>query len=256
MKKFYDKFIYGDLEDMMGTIHLQDKDAQIVDWRADITKRKTHNVAFFGCSFTYGWGVTEEESWPHKLCNLLGDNVQCWNFGVSAGSLGLSSKLFLKVQEELNPDLVIVWWPEMHRRVWVDEKGKIYHWLANHQDPLHRNKINEGFKPVSKDVHKSFLGLSHTMYDYFHILNDATIINKLSNRCVNILKLDKEDIKYKVELKKYYGVEYIVDSLYSKDMPNVKWQISKDDGHPNSKWCTRFSEYLYKEIVLINRTNS
>jgi hypothetical protein len=94
------------------------------------------------------------------------------------------------------------------------------------------------------------------MYDYFHILNDATIINKLSNRCVNILKLDKEDIKYKEELKKYYGVEYIVDSLYSKDMPNVKWQISKDDGHPNSKWCTRFSEYLYKEIVLINRTNS
>ena len=136
----------------------------------------------------------------------------------------------------------------MHRRVWVDEKGKIYHWLANHQDPLHRNKINKGFKPVSKDVHKSFLGLSHNMYDYFHVLNDATIINKLSNRCVNILKLDKEDIKYKEKLKKYYGVEYIVDSLYSKDMPNVKWQISKDDGHPNSEWCTRFSEYMYKEI--------
>lgn len=38
-------------------------------------------VIFFGCSFTYGEGLNDEESIPYRVGELLGGNFQTFNFG-------------------------------------------------------------------------------------------------------------------------------------------------------------------------------
>lgn len=38
-------------------------------------------VVFFGCSFTYGEGLDDEESIPYRAGQLLGDDFQTFNFG-------------------------------------------------------------------------------------------------------------------------------------------------------------------------------
>lgn len=38
---------------------------------------------FFGCSYTFGWGLPDEETLPYKVGELLGEEYQTFNFGIN-----------------------------------------------------------------------------------------------------------------------------------------------------------------------------
>jgi len=248
-----DKFIFSPLEEMMGSIKIIGQKSK-GKWRVDITKRREYNIAVFGCSFTYGWGVEEEESWPYLLGKLFGDKVQLWNFGIPGTSMEMIAKLALKVQEDLNPDLIIVWWPETLRRVWIKEDGSPLQWTW------------EGFiyDRVGREAeHESLTILSHDLNDYSYTLSQAALINKTANRCINIFQVDWYDIKFKEELSKYYGIEEVIDCLLAKDyqLPegrerkrwmdwdrDGRWSISKKDMHPNARWHNKFAKHLKERV--------
>jgi len=239
--KFY-KIMHGTLSDTMNSIPIKNLHGDDV-WRANIDDKKEFNVAFFGCSLTYGWGLEVKDTWPllitKKLEEHLGKTVQCWNFGVPGSDIKLNSYIATKVKKELNPDLIIFWLPQMHRRSWVDDKGEMF---------FHSLTPDESMKIPVTD---SMLEISNYCYDLYSVWNDVSMVNK-DFKCVNIVRIDAEDKQYFDSMEKYYDIKYMVDSLWARDcakhyVPNP--YTIKNDGHPNEKWTKRFSEYLFNEII-------
>lgn len=69
----------------------------------------------YGCSFTAGMGLYEEESWPEQLSNHLGMDVL--NHGIGGSSpevVHLNSLAFLK-NTKLRPKFVAIQWPQTSR---------------------------------------------------------------------------------------------------------------------------------------------
>ncbi|MES2528064.1 MAG: hypothetical protein V4598_13300 [Bdellovibrionota bacterium] len=59
---------------------------------------KKKNIVFLGCSFTYGFGVNNEDTYPYKVREKTGLNV--YNYGIS----GTSPSLTLKILRYLKGD--------------------------------------------------------------------------------------------------------------------------------------------------------
>ena len=85
-------------------------------------KYEIHN---FGCSWTYGWCLPVEESFPHLL---IEDNVASFNYG--AGRTGLdyavkkASEVYHKRNHRENQNFVyVITIPHTFRRMWFEDNG-------------------------------------------------------------------------------------------------------------------------------------
>ena len=68
-------------------------------------------IACVGDSFTFGWGVAEEETFPAQLASrlaALGRAVEVNNFGVPGYNLWNSCNAYLKYGRPTNPDVVVI----------------------------------------------------------------------------------------------------------------------------------------------------
>ena len=59
-------------------------------------------VVFFGCSFTYGEGLNDEDSFPFKVGQILGPQYQVYNFGMSGYG---SHQMLAQIQSGILDDM-------------------------------------------------------------------------------------------------------------------------------------------------------
>jgi len=78
----------------------------------------------FGCSWTYGWGVEQTETFTH----LLGDeNTSVHNYGAGGTGLDFAVKTLSEVYiPESRRQIFIITVPHYFRRTWFDDDGVIY----------------------------------------------------------------------------------------------------------------------------------
>lgn len=78
----------------------------------DPDKKGAFRIACFGDSWTFGWGVALEDSWPHRLELLLKESGYSNVEVINCGQAGQYSRTYLKnmrsVLPVLKPDLVLV----------------------------------------------------------------------------------------------------------------------------------------------------
>lgn len=63
----------------------------------------------FGCSFTFGTGLHQEETWPSILSDRLGKKV--WNFGLGGSGILTQLRIFLYFVEKLDFDNIFLYSP-------------------------------------------------------------------------------------------------------------------------------------------------
>lgn len=71
----------------------------------------------YGCSFTEGVGLAEDETWPHATAELL--DMDYLNYGLGGGgpeTVYLNSLCFLK-NSPIKPKFVIIQWPSIGRQI-------------------------------------------------------------------------------------------------------------------------------------------
>jgi hypothetical protein len=83
-----------------------------------------YQIYTFGCSWTYGWGLEQEESFPH----LLGDEeTTIHNHGAGGTGLDFAVKTLSEVYiPESRRQIFIITVPHYFRRTWFDDGGVIY----------------------------------------------------------------------------------------------------------------------------------
>lgn len=96
----------------------------------------------FGCSWTYGWYVEQEQTFTH----LLGDeNTAVYNHGAGGSGLDFSIKTLSETyMPESRRQILIITVPHYFRRLWFDDKGVIIpSWKVKEQYDI--NEYNQYF---------------------------------------------------------------------------------------------------------------
>ena len=192
------------------------------------TKKYDKNIAFFGCSLTYGEGVKNEDTYPSQIQKLSNDEFNCLNFGVPGGSIDLAYVIYNKVIKKLDIDWIVIQWPYFDRRMYFKDDSYIGYY------PKDGKTITEPFRKLADDNYVVFRNLSN-----LQVINSFKRIFNLSP------KIGHEQR----ELFELYDIDNILKFPFYFDT-GWEWKI-EGDGHPNEKWYKKYSKYLYKELISV-----
>ena len=83
-----------------------------------------YQIYTFGCSWTYGWDLEQEQTFTH----LLGDeNTAVHNYGAGGTGLDFALKRLTEAYiPESNRQIFIITIPHTFRRIWFDKDGVAY----------------------------------------------------------------------------------------------------------------------------------
>jgi len=190
------------------------------------TEKYKKNIAFFGCSLTYGEGVKNEDTYPSQIQKLSNDEFNCMNFGVPGGSLDLVQIVFHKVIEHLEfIDCVVVQWPNFYRRMYFEEGTYM------------------GWHPKSGGyLTDSFSGVSDLQYCIVRNLPNLRILNSFK-KTFNLSPNIGHEQKHLFDL---YNITNILKFPFYHDTED-RFRI--EDGHPNELWYKEYAEYLFEQIL-------
>lgn len=240
MKFGYDIIIKSNLNDYLKNYkNLFYWDNRLLDLN---TERYDKNIAFFGCSLTYGHGVENNETYPHQVHEKSGGKYNCLNFGVPGGSLDLMSKIYNKVMKELDIDLVIMQWPDLYRRMYFHD-GVYYGMYAWRPAETREEKFRS----------RAFTLLSNDEYSVSRNLPNLQVLNSF-NPVLNLVNFGWHcgmGPMPSKEIFNFYGIDNMLD--FSTPSPSeIEFSIpvgAEGYGHPNGKWYEKYvTEYLYEEI--------
>jgi hypothetical protein len=111
----------------------------------------------FGCSWTYGWGVEQTQTFTH----LLGDeNTAVHNYGAGGTGLDFAIKTLSEVYMPTSTrQIFIITVPHLFRRTWFSDDGMVYkHWEV--KDKVDINEYN----------------------NYYHFLHQYNLVNAFVGR--------------------------------------------------------------------------
>ena len=74
------------------------------------------NVVILGCSHTWGVGLEPHETWAHYVSKHNTDRLRYWNLGQPGAGPETVVRILYSCEKVINPDILIVMWPEMSRR--------------------------------------------------------------------------------------------------------------------------------------------
>jgi len=109
---------------------------------------KNHNkkhILFSGCSYTFGTGLTKEETWAYNVYKKIDEQEGCsgyFNIGISGNSINNSIVNIFKYCKDFgNPDVIFINLPESRRFFGFDEKKSKYR-ITYHEKNDYIFKIN------------------------------------------------------------------------------------------------------------------
>jgi hypothetical protein len=92
-------------------------------FRGDEPIKPGFKVMSIGCSHTEGVGLNDDETWSHQLCKLI--NGVDLNFGYGGRSNDYVVRCLLTYFDVINPDLVLIMYPNQDRREYYTNNGNI-----------------------------------------------------------------------------------------------------------------------------------
>jgi hypothetical protein len=138
------------------------------------TEKKDYNILCFGCSFTYGSGVGDEDTWPYLLGKKL--NVSVGNFGTAGMSIHGCLKQTLYGLKNYNANKIIILLPNFQRMLYKFkflDNSAFYNFTCGSVDTKHLYKFFNYQEQVVRVLKNS-------------IRNGKKIINYLNNLDKNI----------------------------------------------------------------------
>ena len=148
----------------------------------------------FGGSTLYGAGVSNHQTTPGVMDQLLGPNHEVWNFGVCAYNTAQSAHLAKTLIDRLNPDRVIIMITNTGRRAFM---GGPVHQYTDKSTYFEQNPYlyTENFPPTlfSETTHQNLLELSalyrtYTAWHRAQIDPDTTYSDRADRNAVAALE--------------------------------------------------------------------
>lgn len=148
-------------------------------------------ILCFGCSFTVGVGVQEQETWPHQLSRMFG--LDYYNAGVGGAGMDICyyNSILWKANNLPLPSLVVVAWPEDTRKSFAITDGEdILLDVSNQRSEMYsklyvtdtaEQVINniawyEGFNSIWESLNIKVVNVNFNMIPQIDFLNIPSIL--------------------------------------------------------------------------------
>lgn len=93
-------------------------------FRGDEPTKEGFKIMSIGCSHTEGVGLNDNKTWSHQLCKLIPNAVDL-NFGFGGRSNDYVVRCLLTYYDLVQPDLVLIMYPNQDRREYYTDAGGI-----------------------------------------------------------------------------------------------------------------------------------
>jgi hypothetical protein len=188
-------------------------------------------IVALGCSFTYGTGLHEHQTWPSILARRLG--VSLVNLAVPGHGLDLSSLwLLLKGHGIANPLAVCVHEPPAGRISWMQ------HQLGNHEDPM---------GPVTGLTLRNMFDNGN--WTSRHLLKNAPAVDKTATKMLNDLLLNSSIHNIKnFQLISSWAQSRSVPLFWDNNRTNNFTSVARDLAHWGWEWHSAKADWFLTQI--------
>ncbi|GAK50578.1 hypothetical protein U14_01811 [Candidatus Moduliflexus flocculans] len=238
-------------------------------------------IWIFGCSFTYGWALNDEETYPWLLQERF-ENYEIVNFGVMGYGILQS---YLQLQEALKsrdskPQIVIINYASFHdeRNILPRSRQKILK-ITNYLGPI----IHPPYADIDQNGRLSYTTtpieyhpLPLMKYSAFlNLLDDG--YNRIENMCYDQRGISKAILQEFFNLAKQNQIEMIVAGIYadsktkemltdcqrigmksvdiSVDLKMPHYIMLPHDNHPsplaNQEYAKKLEQFLREQMHLV-----
>ena len=235
-------------------------------------KEKEYRVAFVGDSVTFGSGVKTEDTFCHRIQNILNEKednllIRVFNYGVDAYSAKEMTATLKHRMLDINPDIVIlsIVYDDFNtsRCGNVDRRG----YLANHQSSLfvHKDSV---VKYLLRKIHLSYVirdilwkyrsfriqrndgtKVENTIpssYKYLREFKEIAVEHNIPYLIVTLPSIGCDGSEFRVVREKLSedGIHFFDVSNIGKDFSDKEFRVSKFDGHPSALVHKKISEMI------------
>jgi len=192
----------------------------------EFDKRKSYNIMFAGCSWTFGDGVSDQERWTSIVANKM--SASQWNFGSPGSSNDYIARTCLTATNHLKPDLVLVLFTRHVRREYISH-NKCLKYIASWRK---WGSIKEW--PIANRILKSFDTLSSEENDianlYWNYKFTESYLNQLGvNWLFSWIPSEKP------RLRRYGEIDDVIEGFVDPNRNIGKFHnidIGSDGWHP------------------------
>jgi hypothetical protein len=195
--------------------------------------RQKDEIWIFGCSFTHGWSLNDEETYPWLLQNEFPE-YEIVNFGVGGYGTLQSLIQFQEALEQKKPKLVIIAYAAFHdqRNVFLRQWRKKIAIL-----PTLRAFPTYPYARISKDG-DLISGMAEIEYSEFPFMRHLALVNlieetynrRVEDRLYSSHKVSKAIIRKFSHLAKENGVEIVVAGIGKDSLTRSMLEHSRGEG--------------------------
>ncbi|MAG39074.1 hypothetical protein CMO90_03205 [Candidatus Woesearchaeota archaeon] len=219
----------------------------IRDKEYNISKsNNTFRIISLGDSFTFGWKLPLNQTWPKLLeekLNILKKEYEVMNFGVDGFNTDLEVKFFEKKGFQFSPDMIIIQFLSDD----VKDIEKIDKELDKYYLHLINNNPNISHDSLVSKIHKFhrtyFMTNQESSNEEFSNVEKAltklNFLTKKQNIKVIIFSYENENhikslpLKLEVISKKFNWTFLNLNREIGYNMQNQKFRVETYDGHPS-----------------------
>jgi len=190
----------------------------------DLTSKK-EKIGFFGCSFTFGEGIHNDDTFASIVSKALDMNPI--NVGVGGSGLERTARTFAAATKVIDFDYAVVTLPAWFRQMHVTKHGKIINIIPSypHED---FEKLNELFSSVDEDF---FVNQAISYVNWIGDIAKANNINLILSSWDHPLN----------ELCQLIYPNNTIDPF-----PNIDDKCARDKMHPGPKSQAAHAEQIIK----------
>jgi len=248
----------------IGHVHIPGKRAHLMNVTTQINsdglrdkdysveKQGARRIAFLGDSLTFGWGVSEEHTFQHRMEEILSQKspTEIINFGHGNYNTEQEVNLFLEKGLKYRPDKVVVFYfindaeptPKKSQWAFLENSRLItFYWSRFHQ-VKNRFFTKANYKTYYSDLYQDHQAGWRATRDAFLTLKETCLREKIELQVVLLPELH-ELVRYPFS-EEYGKVEGFLKAnqipvqnllpVFSGETEPTRLWVSLDDAHPNS----------------------
>jgi len=202
----------------------------------------------YGCSNTFGFGLSDDETWPYILSQKYSEKYLPKNFGLIGGSADTIARLVYQTTLQEKPEMVFILFPGMYRKEFVTDNNRVMNFNVATANGKHFNNSRDLYYKDCQDEYSSYLKITNPNESFFNFVKNFKFIEAILKNIPFVWGTTCKMLSQGQDvLSKYVDIKNMIDTSKFNDIPNNYARDGEHYSYNYNEWIAdRFYE-LYKK---------